>query len=219
MSPLCWDLPGGVRAAFSTAADGDQRQDDERRAWLASIGLTRPCAVTRQVHGVRIVQAANNGDLLDADGQVTNDPAFALGIFGADCPGLVIAAPDVLGTAHAGWRGTAGGIAGALAEAIAACSRHPRASWLAFIGPCIAGSRYEVDAPVLDARAWPTTALMPTRPGHACLDLAETLAADCAAAGITRIIRSGVDTSTDPRLHSYRYRGPGPTQMLAVWRD
>lgn len=216
---LRWTLAPGLQAAFSTAADGDLHDEVPRRRWLAAMGVPHPCAVAQQVHGAEVVTVTGPADQSPiADGLVTTVPHLALGVFGADCPGLALMAPDALGAAHCGWRGTAAGMVDRLAESLARVSRHPPGRWHAFIGPGIAGPSYEVDAPVLDARTWPTTALIPRADGRAFLDLPTVLAADCHRAGITAVTCCGVDTASDARLHSYRRAGKGPIQMLVVWR-
>ncbi len=173
----------------------------------------------RQIHGISVADA-RDADLSQADGVVTGERGIALGAYGADCPGVVIAAPDAFGIAHCGWRGTAGGMVGALCAAVAARSRAPRAAWHAFIGPGISGPRYEVDAPVLSASAWPADAVAPSiRSGHAQLDLAAVLRHDLAAAGIPRVEASGICTCDDQRLHSYRHQGAGAVQLLMIWID
>ena len=208
-----------MRLAYSTVADGDQRDRDVRHAWLASHGIRR-CVVPRQIHGTRIVQSdADHHALALADGVVTSDAGTALGAFGADCPGVVLIAPDALAIAHAGWRGVAGGIVARLVEAMGTVSAGRAADWHAFIGPGISARHYEVDEPVLTARVWPTVALTPARPGRAWLDVAGAIATDLAEHGIAQIIRSNICTREDPRLWSYRQRGAGQVQMLVAWRD
>lgn len=218
---LRWTMPYDVCLAFSTAADGDCRDAGIRQRWLASLGhdlALRPVAVAVQVHGT-VVRDAADALTGPADGLVSDDPRQAIGVFGADCPGLCLAAPDAIGVAHCGWRGTAGGIVGQLADALAARSAFPRSSWRALVGPGICGDEYEVDAPVLSSRRWPAAALRPRDGGRALLDLPLAIAADCAAAGIGSVERSGVCTRRDPRLRSYRGDGPGFSQLLLAWRS
>jgi polyphenol oxidase len=216
---LHWDLPHGVRVAYSTVADGDQRDRDARHAWLASRGIAR-CVVPRQIHGSRIVQAdADHQDLALADGVVTTAQDTALGAFGADCPGVVLVAKDALGVAHCGWRGVAAGIVAQLVDSMRTVTASDPARWTAFIGPGISAPRYEVDQPVLSARSWPTAAVTPGRPGYAWLDVAETIAVDLTGLGISIIQRSQICTQDDPRLWSYRQRGAGQVQMLVAWRE
>jgi copper oxidase (laccase) domain-containing protein len=216
---LRWSLGRDVRLAYSTAADGDQRQASRREAWLAGMGLSGSGVVPAQIHGAVVVDAGDVAGLAGADGVVgPRVPGRVIGVFGADCPGLCLAAPDALGVAHCGWRGTATGIVAALVAGLRRHSPHDPATWQAFIGPGIAGDLYEVDAPVLGARIWPAEAVTPTHhPGRALLDLPLAIAADCRAAGITRIAGAAERTGRDPRLHSYRRNGPGLVQMLAAW--
>ncbi len=216
---LRWTLGSGLHLAYSTAADGDVRQAGKRATWLATLGLSGSGVVPAQIHGAVVVDAEDSAGLGGADGVVGPiRPGRVLGVFGADCPGLCLAAPDAFGMAHCGWRGTAGGIVAALAVALSRRTRYAPADWLAFIGPGIAGDLYEVDAPVLGARRWPAAAVTPThRPGRALLDLPLAIAADCRAAGVTGITIAAERTGRDPRLHSFRRHGPGLVQMLAAW--
>jgi YfiH family protein len=221
-------LPYGIEVAYSTAADGDQREPGLRTAfahslWAADSEPPRRLVVPRQVHGIEVITVGSEAVppplLAQADGAVSGEPGVAVGAYGADCPGVVLATPDAVGIAHCGWRGTAGGMVDRLVTALADCSATPRSAWRALIGPGISGAQYEVDAPVLTARVWPPAALTPAaQPGRAHLDLAVALEADLQAAGITAVIRTGVCTATDPRLHSFRRRGPGLVQMLVAWR-
>ena len=215
---LRWSLPYGVQVAYSTVTDGDQRDRSNRHAWLASHQVER-CVVPRQVHGVRIVHAdADAAALAQADGVVSNDPAIALGVYGADCPGLVLVTPDACGIAHGGWRGVAGGIVGQLVTAMCTVTGHPSAHWAAFIGPGISAANYEVDQPVISARVWPSSALTPGRPGYAQLDIVGAITADLRDHDITNVQRSEICTAEDSRLWSYRRRGVGSVQLLAAWR-
>ncbi len=215
---LAWELCG-VQIAFSTIADGDQRIPDMRARWSQRIGA--PCPITpRQIHGAIIANVDDADDCTLADGVVSGLAGNALGVFSADCPGLCLIAPDLLGMAHCGWRGTASGIVAALVAAMTRRSRHLPQSWRAFVGPGISGPAYEVDAPVLSAREWPADALRSAAiPGRAHLDLTRAIAGDLAAAGIRDVTRSEVCTASDERLWSYRRRGPGPVQMLIAWRS
>jgi len=213
---LNWDLPYGAEVVFSTASDGDLRVMAQRQAWLKRIDWPIDCIVPRQIHGTLVVDADDAAGLLQADGVVSR--SASVGVFGADCPGLCIATPQVLGVAHCGWRGTAGSIVARLVAAVAAMTTQPRDTWHALIGPGISAQAYEVDAPVLSARRWPATALTARDPGHAELDLSETIRCDLGAAGIVHIVSCGICTHFDPRLHSYRWQGQGPTQLLAARR-
>lgn len=218
MPALAWDLPHGVRVALSLAHDGDLRVAEARSAWCAAHGIPPP-AVVQQVHGSGIVPATEAHAGLPGDGLIDDRPQASLGVRGADCPPLVLAAPDALGAAHCGWRGTAAGIVPALIAAMAARSRHPPAAWTAWIGPGVHRDDFEVDAPVLRARRWPTGCILPGRPGRGWLDLPAAIAEDCRAGGITAIARCALATSRDPRLRSHRRNGPGFPLLAVAWRS
>lgn len=208
-----------MRIAYSTAADGDQRDETRREAFARPLIGGRRLVVPRQVHGVAVADD-RDADLSRIDGVATTDRTVAIGAYGADCPGVVIAAPDAFGIAHCGWRGTAGGMVANLCAAIAARSRAPRTEWHAFIGPGISGPRYEVDGPVLAAHAWPAASLAPSsRPGRAHLDLTSALRQDLQTAGIHHVTNSGICTCDDQRLHSFRHRGAGLVHVLLTWSD
>jgi len=213
--PLRWRLLHGIEVAMSLAADGDLRDDAARTTWCRANGFPAPRVATRQVHGVDLLADGADGP---ADGLVSLHPAAALGVFGADCPPLVLAAPDALAVAHCGWRGTATGIVSAAVAALAAHSAHAPATWTALVGPGVHPDDYEVDGPVLAACAWPAGTLAPGRPGHARLDLASAVAAFATAAGVGAVARTPLTTSRHPLLRSHRRHGRGHAQLFLAWR-
>lgn len=212
-----WQLPHRVEVAMSTAADGDLRQAPSRLAWCRRHGIPPP-AVLRQVHGIRVLAAADAPADPPSDGDALVSDGAAIAVFGADCPPLVLAAPDALAVAHCGWRGTAAGMVKAVVAALRAVSRHPPSAWTALIGPGAHPDDYEVDAPVLDARRWPAGTCQPGRPGHGWLDLPAAVAADAAACGLGAVARCPTSTSRDPGLHSHRRDGAGIPQLVVAWR-
>src|SRR6185437_4845247 len=92
-----------------------------------------------------------NGQRPEGDGMVTATPGLGLGILTADCAPVLFADAQagVIGAAHAGWKGAAGGVLEATLEAMETlgASRH-RIS--AAIGPCISQRNYEVGADFRD---------------------------------------------------------------------
>lgn len=217
MEPMRWELPHGTRVAMSLAAHGDLRDAHRRAAWCRAWSLPEP-TVLRQVHGCRIRSGPPTGSDPDGDGLTTGLLDAPIGVFGADCPPLVIAAADAVGVAHCGWRGTAAGIVSGLVDAMGTTSRHPPAEWAALVGPGVHPDDFEVDEPVLSARHWPSGCLRPGRPGRSWLDLPAAIAADCSNAGVGRVARSATTTSRDARLRSHRRDGPGYPQLMLAWR-
>lgn len=114
----------------------------------------------RQVHSSR-VRPVTRSDLLpdpaspgvfEADGLITDEPGVCLTIFSGDCIPVLLYDPvgRCIAAAHAGWRGTAAGIAARAAEAMVrdyGC--HPE-NILAAIGPGIGPCCFETHGDVPD---------------------------------------------------------------------
>ncbi len=104
--------------------------------------------VFRQVHSTTVVtltERHNPAVAVEADAMVTNRDDILLGILTADCSPVLLADPEagVVGAAHAGWKGAAGGIVYATVMAMVALGADPR-HIRAAIGPTISGANYEV---------------------------------------------------------------------------
>lgn len=86
-----------------------------------------------------------------ADAMVTATPGMALGILTADCGPVLFADPEaqVIGAAHAGWKGALGGVLEATLDAMEALGA-ARSNIRAAIGPCISQRAYEVGPEFLD---------------------------------------------------------------------
>jgi polyphenol oxidase len=182
----------------------------------ALVGLT-------QVHGavaVRVREPWAPGAGARADAMVTDRPGIALGVITADCAPvlLVDGAAGIIGAAHAGWRGAAGGIIEATVAAMSAIGAEP-GRIAAAVGPCIAQASYEV-GPDLHAAvlcASPDAGRYFIAGGRADrwrFDLSGYCAHRLAAADITCIDRLDCDTLADEtRFFSHRRRtltGGGP---------
>ncbi len=82
-----------------------------------------------------------------ADGLITHEPELALVVFTADCVPVLLQGPGVVAAVHAGWRGTAKGIA---AKAVREMDCDP-GKVQAWIGPSIGLCCYEVGDEVREA--------------------------------------------------------------------
>lgn len=140
--------PGVDGAAFTGADDGDQRNDLTARSAISSwLGIPRDWATMRQVHGVTLIRAVSPGEVGEADGMWSDVPQLPLAVFTADCFGVVLKADNAVGVAHAGWRGTAGGVVTALRAEMTAHG-HPPIS--AAVGPGIGPCCFEVGPEVTE---------------------------------------------------------------------
>ena len=118
-----------------------------------ALGVTDDDIVcSRQVHGthVRIVTRGDCGGLyspqpVEADGLITRDTGVALAVFTADCVPILLhdAVRGVAGAVHAGWRGTAAGIAGEAVSKMREAFGCDPADIRAAIGPCISKCCFE----------------------------------------------------------------------------
>jgi YfiH family protein len=148
-SPLLAAVPG-LRHGFT----GKLTSPEENAALDATV------ATARQVHraGLLWVEAYEK-KAREADAVATLRPGLAVGVYSADCTPVLVAALDAstnevyaVMAVHAGWRGTALGIAGrAFGElAQAARARAGRETrFVAAIGPCIGFERFEVGEEVV----------------------------------------------------------------------
>ena len=89
----------------------------------------------------------------DIDGLLTDEPNVVLITQYADCVPLFFVDPVklVVGTAHAGWRGTAAKMGAVMIERMVSDYGCDRADILAAVGPSIGPCCFEVDRPVRDA--------------------------------------------------------------------
>lgn len=134
----------GARASLNLGykwGDDAAAVDENRRRVAAAAGYPPDALVpTRHVHGTAVWQVGQ--PMPDEfDGMVVDRPGPVLGAFAADCIPLLFADPDarVCGAAHAGWRGTAAGMAPGVVARMVALGAHAAAIRVALgpsIGPC-----------------------------------------------------------------------------------
>lgn len=108
----------------------------------------------RQVHGARVVDAADVGEEpVEADAAWTDQPGVVAAIQMADCLPVLLADARgrCVGVAHAGWRGLAAGVIQATARAMRAGIGDPSAPLLAYLGPAIGPDHFEVGREVVVA--------------------------------------------------------------------
>lgn len=146
-----------------------------------------------------------------ADALVTATPALTIGVVTADCAPVLFADSEsqVVGAAHAGWRGAKSGVLEntiAAMEALGAQKSHIATA----IGPTIAQPSYEVDAPFrehFEAGDDPHFAPAPMRDGTLrwLFDLPGYVAQRLHQSGIEKIHDLKRDTFAQAeRYHSYR---------------
>lgn len=195
---FCTTRHGGASPApFATNNLGLHVGDDpqvvqENRAQLRALLPTEPIWLN-QVHGTDVLDADAPGTVQDrrADASITATPGRVLAILTADCLPVVFACDSVVGAAHAGWRGLAGGVLeNTVKKMQAACGKLPDRAW---IGPGISRGAFEIGPQVreafLDADAKVAFCFEPHphSPGKWLADLSGIAAYRLSALGIARI--------------------------------
>ncbi|HVE51928.1 MAG TPA: peptidoglycan editing factor PgeF [Ramlibacter sp.] len=166
-----WPVPAGVHAWCSTREGGvsappydtlnlgDHVADDpvavaENRKRFGAQLQARPVFL-QQVHGRGVVRLApDTPDGTEADACWTTQPGIACTMMVADCLPVLLADPAgrVVGAAHCGWRGLAGGVLEALWAQMALVAGRPD-RMVAWLGPCIGPGAFEVGGEVREAFA------------------------------------------------------------------
>lgn len=160
---------GGVSTGYLSSMNLGLRRGDTEENVLKNyeilgehIGFdTHKTVFTVQVHrdDVRNVTPDDWGKGLftktdyEADGLITNVPGTALFVFSADCGTVLLEDPvtGAVGACHAGWRGTALGIAGkTVREMVKNFGCDPK-NIRAALGPCISKCCFETDSDVPQA--------------------------------------------------------------------
>lgn len=203
----------GPYRAFNLALHvGDDAQDvsANRRELEAVLGLERAPRWLEQVHGRRVIDAADGTAGSAADGAWTSAAGVACVVLTADCLPILLCdrAGSRVAALHGGWRGLADGV---IAAGIAALLSPPE-ELLAWLGPAIGAGNYEVDAPVRDAllACGPdlAPAFCPSRPGHWHLDLYRAARSLLGALGVRYTYGGGYCTYREAgRFYSHRRDG------------
>ena len=229
-----WPAPGHVRACVSTRAGGcsapprdslnlathvgDAAHDvaENRRRLREAAALPTEPVWLNQVHGTTLVEASS-GPLCDADASYTRRPGVVCGVLTADCLPVLLCdrAGTTVAAIHAGWRGL---LAGILPQTLASLGA---ADWLAWIGPGISASAYEVGHEV--ARAFVdqdpaySAFFRPVGPRFMA-DLPALADWQMRAAGVRQITRYAGCTLGEPQ-HFFSHRRDGVTGRFAslIW--
>jgi len=155
-------VSGGPYATLNVSPREGDSPEQVRMNWqrIAS-AFEIPCEqffVVNQVHGEKflIIEDAVSCHSLEHrhyDAIVTDQPGVAIGIKTADCAPVLLfdKRRRAIAAVHAGWRGTAQGIAGKAVRVMGERFSSRPEDLSAAIGPAIGPCCYEVDEPVFEA--------------------------------------------------------------------
>ncbi|MEG1538141.1 MAG: peptidoglycan editing factor PgeF, partial [Clostridiales bacterium] len=142
-------------------ADPPQNVRENYRIFSRELGFDYTKLVfSQQTHttNIRVATTADAGkgicrerDYRDIDGLITQEPQLPLITHHADCASLFFYEPQaqLIGVAHAGWRGTIHNIAAAMVEKLTTLGGRPE-RLIAAVGPCAGPCCYQVGAEVAD---------------------------------------------------------------------
>ena len=159
---------GGVSEGYLSSLNiganrGDAMENVERNYEIlcSALGIEKSKLVlTRQTHSNIVRQVTkqdhlslDHRDYPECDALITNDPGTCLTVFTADCTPILLHDPvtGAVGAIHAGWRGTAAGIAEKCVNAMVLAYGCDPKNIRAAIGPNIAQCCFETDTDVPEA--------------------------------------------------------------------
>ena len=182
----------------------------------AEIGV--PVAWASQVHGDVVLAVAGPtpaGPAPEADALVTTTRGVALMVRVADCVPVLLADPraGVVGAVHAGRPGM---VLDVVTRAVEAMREQGATDLLAWVGPHVCGSCYEVPEQMrAEVSAAVPEAFAQTSWGTPALDVGAGVRAQLVRAGAEIVDVSGC-TREDAALHSYRRDGAASGRFAGV---
>ena len=237
------DGGGGGGLNLGLHVGDDPATVQRNRAALRAVLPGAP-AWMAQVHGVVVIDAAGASALpvaparvgdasigVQGDASIAATAGVVCAVMTADCLPVLFADLDgrVVGAAHAGWRGLAGGVLGATVAAMRAAGAGELTTWL---GPAIGPAHFEVGADVRDIflagarndveRAQVKAAFAPFagHPGKYLADIYALARACLARVSVTRVWGGEQCTVTQAdRFYSYRRDGVTGRQASLIWLE
>jgi hypothetical protein len=198
---------------------GWEERDATRRRVASALQRSGRLLLLKQVHGASVRRAPWSGRP-EADAAVAEAPGLLLGIETADCLPILIVDPvrRAVAAAHAGWRGTAAGVARAAVAALVESGSRTE-DLLAATGPGIGPCCYEVGDELRAAFGEGGAEFFRPGPrGRPRLDVRAANERQLREAGIPEAHIHRVDDCTRCRAdlyHSYRREGNAAGRMIS----
>ncbi|SIR04731.1 peptidoglycan editing factor PgeF [Aeromonas hydrophila] len=235
-----WPAPAKVRALSTTrdggisegvfaglnlgAHVGDEpaRVEANRTRLQQAAGIPGTLNWLNQVHGTAVYPVGRDYDCApDADAACAREAGQACIVMTADCLPVLFCnrAGTVVAAAHAGWRGLQGGV---LEASIAAMGCEP-GEILAWLGPAIGPTAFEVGGEVREAfiaeQTEAAAAFVPSsNEGKWLADIYQLARLRLARAGVTAIYGGEYCTFSDSeQFYSYRRNGQTGRMASIIW--
>lgn len=232
-----WPTPPNIKSFITVRGEGNGRYgefnlathvDDEmdrvaanRRRLNQTLDLGYEPYWLKQVHGDRVA-IVDTESTPTADGSYCDKPGPACVVLTADCLPILLCDRQgrEVAALHGGWRGLAGGI---IAAGMTRFKAKPE-EMLAFLGPAIGPTNYEVDQTVVDAfghlgMAFDKFATAnPAKSGHYFLDLYAIARLQLQKLKVTAIFGGDFCTFQQERqFYSYRREGQCGRMASLIW--
>jgi YfiH family protein len=246
LQPL-WPAPPGVRAFCSTRQGGvstgsyaslnlgDHVGDDPHAVLENRVRLQRALGVRpvflQQVHGIEVALLdAETADGTVADACISAQRGVACTIMLADCLPLLFTTlcGEVVGAAHAGWRGLAAGVIESTVQQMIRATATPVSDILVWLGPCIGSGAFEVGPEVraafVEQDAGSAPCFAPQVNGKFLADLAALARRRLDAMGVTRVYGNDgsvawCTVSNPSRFFSHRRDRVSGRMAAGIWRE
>jgi len=222
-----WPAPENVHAHTTLRFPSGKFNTDQQSEWAnvqanrqllyEQFALPNPPLWLQQVHSNTWINAKDYKTDVKADACYSDQAQQVCVVFTADCLPILLCHPQKpwVAAIHAGWRGLARNI-------IDGCIIHENpAELLAWLGPAIGTSNYEIDLDVREAFLNKDPSLEQyfkvSRSGHWLLDLYGVARYKLNAIGINKIYGGNFCTYHDERFFSHRQQ-PNQGQMASfIW--
>ena len=235
-----WPAPPQIQAVSTTRLGGCSRPPYDglnladhvgdrpvdvraNRDWLRrSLRLSGQPAWLRQVHGTRVIEAAEWVSAPEADGSVTGTRGIVCAVLTADCMPVLLCDHKGRRVAalHAGWRGLCAGI---IESGVRAMGLAPE-EIMAWLGPAIGAGAFEVGPEVRDSFLCQDKeaagAFRPSGPGRWFADLGALAHLRLQREGVTAVYAGSECTFADSgRFYSYRRDRTTGRMASLIWID
>jgi len=236
-----WPAPPNVRALITTRNGGvstgpyasfnlGRRSGDDPQAVAANHARLRGLLPQepkwlKQVHGTRVADADAPDEMPEADASIARRAGTVCAVMIADCLPVLLCdrKGSVVAAVHAGWRGLAGGVIENAVREMAEAGAAP-AELLAYLGPAIGPSAFEVGSDVYDAflarDPLCAQAFTPHRRGKWLADLFLLARQALERSGVGSVYGGDLCTVSDPqRFFSYRRDKTTGRMAALIWRE
>jgi len=231
-----WPCPPSVRTLITTRSGGvstgayasmnvgtsvgdASEHVSENRRRLEAV-LPSPPRWLHQVHGNQVVNAENISSAVDADASVATTADTVCVVMVADCVPVLLCdrSGQVVAAAHAGWRGLCAGVL----ENTVAAMRVPGADLLAYLGPGIGPTAFEVGDDVrtafIERDSHAASAFRQRREGKWLADLFMLARQRLRDAGVSALYGGTDCTHSDPaRFFSHRRDKFSGRMAALIW--